>query len=342
MKVLLIEDNPGDVGLIKAHLGEAAPGIELQSVDTLAKGLARMREGCDAILLDLSLPDASGLEGFERLTAEAEPGTPIVVLTGLHDEATGLAAVRRGAQDYLIKDEVTGPLLARALRYAQERAYIGMELARHQKKLRGLASELSLAEERERRRIAGALHDIVGQNLVFARFRTAALLEELDEGELNDSAREIKSTLDQILRDTRELVFELSPPVLYDLGLEAAIEWLTERFQGRYSLQCAIERLGLTDELNEELRVLVFQAVRELLFNVVKHAGAKSALVRLRSGGERFEVSVEDDGDGFEGEAGSGFGLFSIRERLGPFGGELELGVSELGGARVTLSVPAV
>jgi PAS domain S-box-containing protein len=122
LRVLLIEDHPGDARLIRALLAEV-PGLgwQLMHVDRLATALPLLAAGAvDVVLLDLSLPDAHGLATVERVQAAA-PDTPIVVLTGLDDEATGLRAVQAGAQDYLIKSQVSGELLARAVRYARER-----------------------------------------------------------------------------------------------------------------------------------------------------------------------------------------------------------------------------
>jgi DNA-binding NarL/FixJ family response regulator len=122
LRVLLIEDHPGDARLIRALLAEVPDlGWQLTHVDRLATALPLLAAGAvDVVLLDLSLPDAHGLATVERVQAIA-PDTPIVVLTGLDDEATGLRAVQAGAQDYLVKNQVSGELLARAVRYARER-----------------------------------------------------------------------------------------------------------------------------------------------------------------------------------------------------------------------------
>ncbi len=134
LHVLLIEDNPGDVLLIRAYLRDAhGREYEVRSVDRLADGLTHLAESqVDAVLLDLSLPDSRGIETFERVQAEA-PAVPTVVLTGLDDHSLALHAVQSGAQDYLVKDELTPGLLGRALRYAIERQQLRLaasELAR--------------------------------------------------------------------------------------------------------------------------------------------------------------------------------------------------------------------
>lgn len=122
IRVLLVEDNPGDVRLIREALNEVRHAhIKMEHADCLqaAQTILTAQE-FDLILLDLSLPDSSGLATVEK-TSDAAPDTPIVILTGLDDVNTGIQAVRAGAQDYLVKGEVTGHLLVRAIRYAIER-----------------------------------------------------------------------------------------------------------------------------------------------------------------------------------------------------------------------------
>src|SRR5947208_13625198 len=120
--VLLVEDNPGDARLILELLGEVqAQGFDLERVDRLDEAIARLaRSGVDVVLLDLGLPDSQGLDTFVRVRREA-PKEPIVVISGLDDERVALEAVRSGAQDYLVKGGIGGPLLARVLRYGIER-----------------------------------------------------------------------------------------------------------------------------------------------------------------------------------------------------------------------------
>jgi len=122
IRVLLIEDNPGDARLIREALSDSgATAIQMDTVKSLAEGFATLDRGNrDVVLLDLSLPDSQGLETIARTRAHS-PETPIVVLTGLNDEDTAVQAVREGAQDYLVKGQTDGNLLMRSIRYAIER-----------------------------------------------------------------------------------------------------------------------------------------------------------------------------------------------------------------------------
>lgn len=127
IQILLIEDNPGDARLIKEYLGEVTSStFDLDTVDNLSDGLKHL-DGKDAILLDLALPDSAGLDTFKKIHSHA-PGLPIIVLTGTDDDALALKAVQEGAQDYLVKGQVSSQLLSHSIRYAIERKRIGEEL----------------------------------------------------------------------------------------------------------------------------------------------------------------------------------------------------------------------
>jgi PAS domain S-box-containing protein len=216
----------------------------------------------------------------------------------------------------------------------------------YQERLRSLASELSLAEERERRRIAIDLHDQIGQTLALIQIRLQTMREAVVKGPL---ARELDACVELIrqpIQDTRSLVFNLSPPVLYDLGLASAAAWIVDQHQGRRGLKIAFEDDERPKPLDEAVSVLVFRAIRELVTNVVKHSQARTARVWLQTGAQTLRVGVEDDGCGFasvnpasQGGAG-GFGLFSIREQLERVGGSMDINSSPGGGSRIILSVP--
>src|SRR5262245_34801959 len=136
IRVLLMEDNPLDACLVGQYLEEGGPAsFALERVERLSAGLERLeRGGIDVLLLDLSLPDSKGLEGLDRVIARA-PGLPVVILTGLEEETLGLEAIRRGAQEYLDKWQLNGPLLARALRYSVERCRAQEQLRQQQEHL---------------------------------------------------------------------------------------------------------------------------------------------------------------------------------------------------------------
>jgi PAS domain S-box-containing protein len=219
----------------------------------------------------------------------------------------------------------------------------------HQHKLRELASQIALAEERERHRIAGDLHDRTIQMLALSQIKLGALKNALhDDTRLSQLVDEVRTFVEQSIRDTRSLLFELSPPVLHELGFAAAVESLAELVTDEHALDCTVRSSGKPLRLGTDVEVSLFQAVREALINTVKHAHASHAVVTLDwSGPDALSVCVEDDGAGFDvGELesrrshGNGFGLFSMRERLGVLGGHAEVSSRRGGGTRVRLQMP--
>jgi len=228
-----------------------------------------------------------------------------------------------------------------------ERQKAEEKLLIYQRQLRSLASELSLSEERLRRRIATDIHDHIGQNLAISKIKLESLAQSISSPELGKSLNDIVELIARIIESTRSLTFELSPPVLYELGFEAAMEWLVRQMREQHGLSTEFRGDGQSKPLDNNVRVLLFQAVRELLVNIAKHAQARNVTVSTQMVGDEIQVNVEDDGVGFDiSQAGShdyktgGFGLFSIRERLGHIGGYLNIESKRGLGTRVTLVAP--
>ena len=208
----------------------------------------------------------------------------------------------------------------------------------YQDQLRSLAGQMSLVEESERRRIASNLHDGTVQNLVLARMKLSGLKKSLRSEKSIEAADIINELLEQSLKEARTMIFDLSPPVLYELGLASAIEWLCGEFKLRTKLDVSFISDDQPAKLTHELKIVLFQAVRELLVNVVKHAKAKRVSITWVILNNEIELTVEDDGIGFDiadvgnkGSAEGGFGLFSLRERLKLLGANLVVESSKKG-----------
>ena len=219
---------------------------------------------------------------------------------------------------------------------------------RRSEQLRALALQLTEAEQAERRRLARILHDHLQQLLVGAKFGVGAIKAKIRAKALQETLRQLSETLDEALKASRTLTAELSPPILFEKGLVAGLEWLVRQMQEKHRLRVRLRADEFPDLASEHLRTFLYEAVRELLFNTVKHAGAGEAEIRLsRADGERVRIVVQDNGDGFDpnllearqGQAG-GFGLFSIRERLAYLGGSLEVESAPGKGSRFTLVAP--
>ncbi len=220
------------------------------------------------------------------------------------------------------------------------------QLRDSQRKLRLLATELEKAGEQERRQIAVDLHDSIGQILAFSARELKGLQKVLPKN-FSQTVQEVTKQLDLAVKQTRTLSFDLSPSILYDLGLEQAIEELTERFSAEKKMMCSYESDGLGVPLADPLKILLYRAVRELLVNVSKHAQATMVKVSLSRCDQQFQIRVEDNGRGLVApdpetlsNQAKGFGLYSISERLGHIGGKLEMKSSPGQGVKVLLTVP--
>lgn len=212
--------------------------------------------------------------------------------------------------------------------------------------LRSLASQLTLSEERQRREMAQGLHDHLQQLLLATRMKVGSLRRA------PAADHPLLDEVDQLLREsidyTRTLTAELSPPVLYELGLRPALEWLAVQFRQRYQLNVMVEGDEGLEPASEDLRVLLFQATRELLFNIVKHARTDRATVTLVRQGPMLTLTIADEGAGFDAQAlrrqrpaSGGFGLFSIQQRLTGLGGRFECHSQPGKGTRMVMAAPA-
>ncbi|KKL77350.1 hypothetical protein LCGC14_2035750, partial [marine sediment metagenome] len=159
--------------------------------------------------------------------------------------------------------------------------------------------------------------------------------------------REVEKRLEEIIWKTRSLTSQLGPPVLYQLGLEAALQWLADYMQEQYDILTKVKFTGKSELVSEELRIFLFRTVQELLLNVSKHAKTDTAQVSVLAENENIQISVEDKGIGFNTavldtsfDKDAGFGLFSIRERIRYFGGKLKLRSNPGEGTQVTVTVP--
>lgn len=214
--------------------------------------------------------------------------------------------------------------------------------------LRALASELALTEQRERRRLAQILHDHLQQILVAAKLKVGLLKKRIEIEDQRNRLERVDELLDESIGVSRSLTVELSPPVLYDAGFTAALEWLARHMQEKHGFSVRVDAETDYEPATEDLRVFLFDAVRELLFNVVKHGGTSEAVLRLSiTNSGDLQVIVEDEGVGMvprDDESDireSGFGLFSIRERLELLDGRMEIDSSVNMGTRIVLTIPA-
>lgn len=227
-----------------------------------------------------------------------------------------------------------------------ERRRVEADLITHQARLREMSRDLLLTEERERRRIAVDLHDRIGQNLALVQIRLDELVRSHGESCLTGRLSELSRFTEEIIRDTRSLTIDISPPVIYGMGLVAALEWLADDHFERFGIPVAISGSREAVPLEQGLSVSLCRTVRELLHNAAKHSGAPCVGVDIRRKVTSLQITVSDGGRGFDpsrtgsGKPPGGLGLFSIRERLGAVGGTVEIDSQPGAGTRVTLLLP--
>ncbi|MBU1701203.1 MAG: sensor histidine kinase [Candidatus Eisenbacteria bacterium] len=251
------------------------------------------------------------------------------------DLIESLAEMLRSHLEHLLADE--------ALRETRD-ALEAQVLARTAD-LRRLASRLTLAEEKERRRIASDLHDHIGQALAFIKMRMREFQGNAVFSGFEEALDEILRLLDQTIRYTRALTGEISPPVLYELGLGPALDWLADYFTTKGHFRVRLRTRGQARELPEEMAIMLFKSARELLNNSLKHSGEREASLDLTWEADALTLCVGDRGCGFDpalsaAAGGDGFGLFSIRERFSDLGGGVTIASAPGAGCRVTLNVP--
>ena len=229
-----------------------------------------------------------------------------------------------------------------------ERKKAEENILKYQKQLKSLASQLTLSEEKERHRIATELHDHISQYLAVSMMKLDELLKVSDNEEKRKIVAQIVEWLQHAMEESHSLTFDLSSPVLHELGFERAVAaWLEDEVQGKHKIETEFKSDGLKKSLDEDISVLLFRSVREILFNVIKHANAKKVKVYMRVIDNDIKIQVEDDGVGFKPDevaanafVQSKFGLFSIQERLEHFGGNIEIDSNPGGGSMITLIAP--
>jgi signal transduction histidine kinase len=288
-----------------------------------------------ARLLDLAAAAAGTVTLLER---------PISTRTLVRSMQVALRSRRRQYQtrDLLIQlknlNETLEHRVAERTRKAVEQA----------QKLRLLSAELSLAEEAERRRIAEMLHEDLQQLLVAARMQLAGLCRTRDAAQREAIAREIADVLERSFKLTRSLSVELAPPVLYEHGLAAALEWLAAETRKNYNVEVIIEADSLANPKAADVRIFLFRSVRELLLNSLKHAGGSALHITMQHRQpDKVRIIVADNGPGFDPNSldnkrtdSQTVGLLNIRERVSNFGGEFYIDSGPKRGTRITLSLP--
>jgi PAS domain S-box-containing protein len=302
------------------------------------------RQSEEQLILD-KIKRGERVDHFETMRVRKDGSRVLVSLTvsPIKDASGQIIGASKSARDITERRRIEEDLKSLTLELDSRVSQRTQSLQMTQDRLRALATQLSLAEERVRRSLASELHDYLGQMLVVCRMKLTQASQganEPTELQLRDANR----ILQDAIAYTRSLVAQLTPPVLREFGLVMGLTWLAEQMKQHHGLRVGM-RLNIPSvDLSEEHAILLFQSVRELLMNIVKHAGTTEAALTVDLAQQTLVLTVKDTGRGFDPSAEPPtpephFGLFSIRERMEAVGGHFVLTSVPGHGTTATLSL---
>jgi len=217
----------------------------------------------------------------------------------------------------------------------------------YRRKMKKLSHKLTLAEEHERKRIATDLHADIGQTLAFLKLKIGELRGRNPSPNVDSSLKEVYDLVQNAITSARSLISQISPTILYELGFVPAVDWLAEHILKENGIKYDFSDDGKDKPLTDDIRILLFQAVRELLVNIRKHARARKVKIFIEKNKDNIQIEVKDDGIGFDisvldsyCEKDIGFGLLNIRERIDIVGGSFEIESNKNKGTKITLKAP--
>lgn len=228
-----------------------------------------------------------------------------------------------------------------------ERKKVEAEIWEYQNMLKQVSADLILAEEAQRRNLAIALHDNLGQSLAMAKIKITGIMKDISDETLREKLKAIENDISYAVKETRSLTYELSPPVLHELGFIIALQWRLDKFSDESGIQVEYDHNVDEIKLRDEQEILLFRSTDEILKNILKHAKATRVHVLAEASKYAFVVRIKDNGVGFDTSIlnpqkrhKDSFGLFSIKERLEYLGGVLDIQSKNQVGTEVILNVP--
>jgi signal transduction histidine kinase len=352
LRALIVEDTPDDLALLLVALRRAGYLPDYLRVQTAEEVDRALRTHIwDVVLADYTLPDYSGVLALHQVR-EYDADMPFIIISGNIGEDTAVAAMKAGAHDYLLKDNLTrlGAAIERELREAsvrRARRRDEQELRQARLRLQALSNRMLEMQESERRHIARELHDEVGQSLTAIKLNLESLQRRIDDDRLRDLVDEITGIAGQVLEQVRKLSLDLRPPQLDDLGLAAALNWLVKRHARADGPDLSLDTGENLPRLSPQAETACFRIAQEALTNILRHAAAGSARIDLEIADGHFVLTVRDDGCGFDHALaqaralqGGSLGLLGMAERATLAGGELDIVSAAPGGTPVPARFP--
>jgi signal transduction histidine kinase len=346
LRVLHVEDAELDHQLILAELTRAGLRVELARLDSLPAVLAALDRPWDAIISDYNLPGFTGLQVLEALKDRQSP-VPFILISGEIGEDTAVAAMRNGAADYLLKNNLArlAPALLHAIEAAEsERARVAadQELVRSKQRLHQLAGHLQTSVELERAAIAREIHDDVGGSLTAVKFDLAWIDRHAQEPEVRARVAAALETVNSAIEASQRIMHNLRPAIL-EQGLVAALQWMTARFERRTGIEASLRVGEEWLELPSGVPLVAYRTAQEALTNVSKHAQASRVDIELSQDSGVLTLEIRDNGRGIapaDLAKERSFGIRGLHERAATVGGWVDLSSTPGSGTSLILTVP--
>lgn len=345
LRLLHLEDSELDHELTLAHLRRGGLIVEARRVDHEADFLLALDDDWDVIVSDYNLPGFSGLVALDLLMARGAD-VPFVLVSGEIGEETAVEAMRNGASDYLLKNNLSRlvPALLHAVeasetRRARHRA--DRQLGESQQRLHELAQHLQTSIEMERTAIAREIHDDVGGSLTALKFDLAWIARHSDSAEVQARVQGALETVTGAIESSQRIMHNLRPAIL-EQGLLAALQWMAARFERRTGLVCVLRAPTQALPLGPGVPLVAYRTAQEALTNVSKHAQATQVAIDLSMAGGVLSLEISDNGRGLAADdlaKARSFGIRGLHERARTVGGWVDLS-SSASGTTLILSVP--
>ena len=345
LRVLHLEDSALDHELTLAHLRRGGLAVEALRIESEAAFLGALERDWDIVLSDFNLPGFSGLVALDLLKARGRD-IPFILVSGEIGEDTAVEAMRNGASDYLLKNNLARlvPALMHAVeahetRHAHARA--DRELNKSKQRLRELAQHLQTSIEQERAAIAREIHDDVGGSLTALKFDLAWIARHATDTGVKLRVHSALETVTLAIESSQRIMHNLRPAIL-EQGLVAALQWIASRFEKRTGVACEVRVPAQSPKWPTGVPLVAYRTAQEALTNITKHAQASRVQIDLSLAGGVMSLEISDNGRGLSqadlAKARS-FGIRGLHERAGTVGGWVDLSSGETG-TTLILSIP--
>jgi signal transduction histidine kinase len=345
LRVLHLEDSDLDHELAMAHLQRAGLLVQAQRIESRAEFAAELQGDWDLILSDYNLPGFSGLQALDMLRDSGRLW-PFILVSGEIGEDTAVEAMRNGASDYLLKNNLArlAPAMEHAIEAAEaRRARVAAdeELQASRQRLAELAQHLQTSVEQERSAIAREIHDDVGGSLTALNFDLAWIARHAASEPVRARAVTALETVTHAIEASQRIMHNLRPAIL-EQGLVAALQWMASRHEKRTGIECRFHTSHDSLQLAAGVPLVAYRTAQEALTNVSKHAQATRVRLDLMLAPEVLSLEISDNGRGLSSRdlaKARSFGIRGLQERAATVGGWIDLS-SSAQGTTLILSIP--